>query len=91
MSCGTPEDADRYRQAMRCVATVVAEAKTRVLEEFGEAMDNDFRTASKMFWPTIRRPMVGKQCVNTVARSAAHHPHCTKDVVDQWRNISKTH
>ncbi|TWW74022.1 hypothetical protein D4764_14G0000230 [Takifugu flavidus] len=62
----TPAAADGYRRAKRSAATAVAEAKTRAWEEFGEAMENDFRTASKRFWTTIRRLRRGKQCtVNT--------------------------
>ena len=38
---GTPEAADRYRQAKRAAAQAVAEAKTRVWEKFGEAMEED--------------------------------------------------
>ncbi|TWW77619.1 Transposon TX1 uncharacterized 149 kDa protein ORF 2 [Takifugu flavidus] len=34
--------------------TKVKNDKTRAWEEFGEAMANDFRTASKRFWTTIR-------------------------------------
>ena len=65
---GTPEAADGYRLAKRNAASVVAKAKTRAWEEFGEAMENDFRTASKRFWTTIRRLRRGKQCaVNTVS------------------------
>ncbi|TWW74447.1 R2DM Retrovirus-related Pol polyprotein from type II retrotransposable element [Takifugu flavidus] len=62
LACGTPEAADRYRCAKRSAATAVAEAKTRAWEEFGEAMENDFRMASKRFWTTIRRLRRGKQC-----------------------------
>ncbi|KAK3537215.1 hypothetical protein QTP70_003385 [Hemibagrus guttatus] len=35
---GTPEAAEAYRQAKRTTAVVVSEAKTRVWEEFGEAI-----------------------------------------------------
>ncbi|TWW62683.1 hypothetical protein D4764_04G0013300 [Takifugu flavidus] len=49
LACGTPEATDRYRQAKWSAATAFAEAKTRAWEEFGEAMENDFRTASNMF------------------------------------------
>ncbi|TWW59255.1 hypothetical protein D4764_06G0007850 [Takifugu flavidus] len=47
LACGTPEAADGYRCAKRSAAMAVAEAKTRAWEEFGEAMENDFQTASK--------------------------------------------
>ncbi len=49
LACGTPEAADRYRQAKRSAARVVVEAKTRAWEEFGEAMEKDYRLASKRF------------------------------------------
>ena len=67
LACGTPEKADWYRQARRCAAVAVAEVKTRAWEEFGEAMENDFWTASKRFWTTIWRLRKRKQCTfNTV-------------------------
>ena len=46
--------------AKRAAALVVAEAKTRVLEEFGEVMEKDFRLASRMFWQTILGLIKGK-------------------------------
>ncbi|KAK3515797.1 hypothetical protein QTP70_032936 [Hemibagrus guttatus] len=51
----TPEAAEAYRQTKRTAAGVVLEAKTRVWEEFGEAMEEDYRTASGKFWQTVRR------------------------------------
>ncbi|GAA6108396.1 receptor-type tyrosine-protein phosphatase F-like, partial [Tachysurus ichikawai] len=59
---GTPEAADRYRRAKEASARVVAEAKTRVWEEFGEAIEKDYQSASKKFWQTVRRLRRGKQC-----------------------------
>ncbi|KAK3518499.1 hypothetical protein QTP70_001476 [Hemibagrus guttatus] len=52
---GTLEAAEAYRQAKRTTAVVVSEAKTQVWEEFGEAMEKDYRTASGKFWQTVRR------------------------------------
>ncbi|KAK3535134.1 hypothetical protein QTP70_004793 [Hemibagrus guttatus] len=46
---GTPEAAKVYQQAKRAAARVVSEAKTRVWEEFGEAIEKDYRTASGKF------------------------------------------
>ncbi|KAK3573061.1 hypothetical protein QTP86_012293 [Hemibagrus guttatus] len=46
---GTPETAEAYRRAKRTTAVVVSEAKTRVWEEFGEAMEKDYRMASGKF------------------------------------------
>lgn len=53
-ACGTPEVADRYRQTKRTAVQVVLEAKTRICEEFGEAMEKDYRSASKRFGQTLR-------------------------------------
>jgi len=55
LASGTLEAADGYRQAKRNAASAVAKAKTRAWEEFAEAMEKDFWTASKRFWSTIRR------------------------------------
>jgi len=38
---GSPETPDGYWEARRAAASAVAEAKTRVWEEFGEAMEKD--------------------------------------------------
>jgi len=46
---GSPETADGYREARRVAASAVAEAKTRMWEEFGEAMEKDFQLASRKF------------------------------------------
>ncbi|KAI3371932.1 hypothetical protein L3Q82_006807 [Scortum barcoo] len=61
LACGTPDAVDRYRQAKQAAARMVLEAKTRVWEEFGEAMEEDYRSASKRFWQTVRRLRRGKQ------------------------------
>ena len=44
---GTPEAADRDRQAEHAAAQGGTEAKTQVWEKFGEAMEVDCRSASK--------------------------------------------
>ena len=86
LACGTPEAGGRYRQAKRSAAVAVTEAKTRTWEEFGEAMENDFRTASKRFWTTIRHLRWGKQCiVNTVYGGDGALLTSTRDVVDRWK------
>jgi exonuclease III len=85
LACGTPEAADVYRQSKRQAARLVAEAKTRAWEEFGEAMEKDFRTASKRFWSTIRRLRRGKQCsTNTVYSGGGVLLTSTRDVVRRW-------
>ena len=90
LACGTPEAADGYQQAKQCAAVVVAEAKTRGWEEFGEARDNDFRTALKIFWTTIRSLRKGKQCtVNTMYSEDGVLLTPNKGTVDQCRDYFK--
>ncbi|KAI3372556.1 hypothetical protein L3Q82_023031 [Scortum barcoo] len=60
LACGTPDAVDRYRQAKQAAARTVLEAKTRVWEEFGEAMEEDYRSASKRFWQTVQAPQKGE-------------------------------
>ncbi|KAI3356429.1 hypothetical protein L3Q82_017643 [Scortum barcoo] len=55
LACGTPDAVDDgYRQAKQAAARAVLEAKTWVWEEFGEAMEEDYQSASKKFWQTIQ-------------------------------------
>ncbi|KAK3571523.1 hypothetical protein QTP86_012904 [Hemibagrus guttatus] len=83
---GTPEAAEAYRQAKRTAARVVSEAKTRVWEEFGEAMEKDYRTASGKFWQTIRRLRRGKQLsANTVYNGGGELLASTGDIVGRWK------
>uniref|UniRef100_A0A669BVU6 Endonuclease/exonuclease/phosphatase domain-containing protein n=1 Tax=Oreochromis niloticus TaxID=8128 RepID=A0A669BVU6_ORENI len=83
---GTSEAADRYRHAKRNAARAVAEAKTRVWEEFGEAMEKDFRTASKRFWQTVRRLRRGKRCSTcTVYSTGGVLLTSTEKIVGRWK------
>ncbi|KAK3516029.1 hypothetical protein QTP70_001869 [Hemibagrus guttatus] len=83
---GTPEAAEAYRQAKRTTAVVVSEAKTRVWEEFGEAMEKDYRTASGKFWQTIPRLRRGKQLsANTVYGEGGELLVSTGDIVGRWK------
>ena len=64
---GTPETAKEYRQAKRAAALAVTEAKTQAWEKLGEAMEEDYQSASKKFWQNIRHLRRGKQpSINTV-------------------------
>ncbi|KAK3557745.1 hypothetical protein QTP86_000302 [Hemibagrus guttatus] len=68
---GTLEAAEAYRQAKRTTAVVVSEAKTRVWEEFGEAMEKDYRTASGKFWRLRREePEAGDSEVDSFITQA---------------------
>ncbi|KAK3554788.1 hypothetical protein QTP70_033482 [Hemibagrus guttatus] len=82
----TPEAAEAYRQAKRTTSVVVSEAKTRVWEEFGEAMEKDYRTASGKFWQTVQRLRRGKQLsANTVYGGDGELLVSTGDIVGRWK------
>ncbi|KAK3552451.1 hypothetical protein QTP86_011720 [Hemibagrus guttatus] len=82
----TPEAAEAYRQAKQTTAVVVSEAKTRVWEEFGEAMEKDYRTASGKFWQTVRHLRRGKQLsANTVYGGGGELLFSTGDIFGRWK------
>lgn len=66
---GTHESAGKYWQAKHAAAQVVTEAKTQAWEDFGEAMEEDYRLAAKKFWQTVQRLRKGKQCPANTAYS----------------------
>ncbi|KAK3511395.1 hypothetical protein QTP70_007230 [Hemibagrus guttatus] len=83
---GTPEAAEAYLQAKRTAARLISEAKTRVWEEFGEAMEKDYRTASEKFWQTVRRLRRVKQLsANTVYSGGGELLASTGDIVGRWK------
>ena len=45
----------QYSEARKATATKVKLSKERAWKEFGERLDDDFKTANKVFWQTIRR------------------------------------
>ncbi|KAI3361467.1 hypothetical protein L3Q82_012954, partial [Scortum barcoo] len=82
----------KYRQAKQAAAWTVLEAKTRVWEEFGEAMEEDYhlRSASKRFWQTVRRLKRGKQySANTVYSAGGELLTSTGDFVGRWKKYFK--
>ncbi|KAK3565586.1 hypothetical protein QTP86_012900 [Hemibagrus guttatus] len=83
---GTLEAAEAYRQAKRTAAGVFSEAKTRIWEEFSEAMEKDYRTASGKFWQTVRRLRRGKQLsANTVHSGGGEFLALTGNIVGGWK------
>ncbi|KAK3506712.1 hypothetical protein QTP70_016249 [Hemibagrus guttatus] len=84
---GTPKAAEAYWQAKRTTAVVVSEAKTRVWEEFGEAMEKDYRMASgKFWWQTVQHLRRGKQLsANTVYSGGGELLASTGDIVGRWK------
>ncbi|XP_029903635.1 uncharacterized protein LOC115356559, partial [Myripristis murdjan] len=86
LACGTPEAADGYRQARRAAVWAVAEAKTWSWEEFREAMEEDYQSASKKFWQTVRRLRRGKQySADTVYSAGGELLTSTGDIVGRWK------
>ncbi|KAI3354809.1 hypothetical protein L3Q82_004540 [Scortum barcoo] len=88
MACRTPEAADGYRpgQVVRGSGLTVAEAKTRVWEEFGEAMEKDFQSAPRFFWQTVRRLRRGRrQLAHTVYSGGGELLTSTEQIVGQWK------
>ena len=84
--CGSLEAADGYRRAKRSAAVVVTEAKTRAWEEFGEAMEEDYRSAPKRFWQTVRRLRGGRrQHAHTVFSVGGELLTSTEDIVRRWK------
>ena len=45
----------QYSEARKAAATKVKLSKERAWKEFGERLDDDFKTANKVFWQTIHR------------------------------------
>ena len=60
LSRRTPETVAVYQQTRRAATSAVKEAKQRVWEEFGEAMEKDFWSAPRCFWKTVRHLRRGK-------------------------------
>ena len=50
----------QYPEARKAAATKVKLSKERAWKEFGERLNNDFETANKVFWQTIRRLRGGR-------------------------------
>ena len=45
----------QYSEVRKAAATKIKLSKERTWKEFGERLDDDFKTANKVFWQTIRR------------------------------------
>ena len=45
----------QYSEARKTAATKVKLSKEKAWKEFGERLDDDFKTENKVFWQTIRR------------------------------------
>ncbi|KAI3353928.1 hypothetical protein L3Q82_005125 [Scortum barcoo] len=81
-----PSASGGHRKPSKPQPWTVLEAKTRVWEEFGEAMEEDYRSASKRFWQTVRRLRRGKQySANTVYSAGGELLTSTGDIVGRWK------
>ncbi|KAI3358107.1 hypothetical protein L3Q82_003115 [Scortum barcoo] len=93
LACGTPDAqlTGTGRPSKLQPRTVLeAKTKTRVWEEFGgEAMEEDYRSASKRFWQTVRRLRRGKQYSANTVYSAGGEELLTStgDIVGRWKEI----
>ncbi|KAI3374478.1 hypothetical protein L3Q82_006303 [Scortum barcoo] len=87
LACGTPGAVDRYRsRPSKPQPGRSWRQKLRVWEEFGEAMEEDYRSASKRFWQTVRRLRRGKQySANTVYSAGGELLTSTGDIVGRWK------
>ncbi|XP_070399597.1 uncharacterized protein [Nothobranchius furzeri] len=86
LACGSPEAADRYQIAKRGAAVAVAKAKSWAWEEFGEAMEKDYRSAPKRFWPNVRRLRRGRQQIaHTVYSGDGELLMSTEAIVGRWK------
>ena len=47
----------QYSEARKAAATKVRLSKKRAWKEFGERLDDDFKTANKVLWQTIVCPI----------------------------------
>lgn len=72
----TYETVDRYWQAKQNVVLSVVEEKAWVWEEFGDAMENYFWSASKRFWQSVR-------CLRRGRQGSGHAVDFTQDIVKQ--------
>ncbi|KAI3361693.1 hypothetical protein L3Q82_002045 [Scortum barcoo] len=73
LAYGTPDAVvDGYWQAKQAAGPGSPGGKTRVWEEFDE--EEDYRSASKKFWQTIRRLRRGKQCSTNTVYSVGDMP-----------------
>ena len=75
-ACGIPEVVDSYRQAKRSAAQAVTEAKTRVWEEFGEAMEKRLAVRGKEILTNRPVAQEGK------AEPFPHSLQCGRGVAD---------
>ena len=86
LSQGTPEAVLGYQWAQRAAAAAVAEAKQWVWEEFGEAMEKDFRAAPKRLWKTVRHLRRGKRgTIQAVYSKDGTLLTSTEEVIGRWK------
>ncbi|KAI3355819.1 hypothetical protein L3Q82_004383 [Scortum barcoo] len=87
LACGTPDAVDRGTgRPSKPQPGRSWRQKLGVWEEFGEAMEEDYRSASKRFWQTVRRLRRGKQySANTVYSAGGELLTSTEDIVGRWK------
>ncbi|XP_066535190.1 ecto-ADP-ribosyltransferase 5-like [Hoplias malabaricus] len=83
---GAELSTDHHLVAKKAAAVAVAEAKSGAWKEFGEAMENDFRAASKRFWKTLRQLRRGRgDTVQAVLSKDGETLNSTERIVVRWK------
>jgi exonuclease III len=86
----TVEAIDKYRAARKEAAQTVREAKARAWEEFGKVLEDNHKTAVKVFWQKIRRIRRGKQdALRTVKSKSGEVITDSNKVLARWREHFK--
>ena len=68
------------------MALVVTDTKTKGWEEFGEAMEQDFQFALKIFWQTVRRLRRGNwNPIHTVFNAGGELLTLTGSIDGLWK------
>ncbi|MGH2507006.1 MAG: reverse transcriptase domain-containing protein [Ktedonobacteraceae bacterium] len=85
---GSPDSCTRsaYCDAKKAVKEAVASAKAKSWENFGVALESNFRDAPKVFWQTIRRLRSGKVAsVRSVKSRSGALLTGEEEVLQRWR------
>lgn len=87
-----PEEAERYLEVIRAVASIVGEAKIQMWEELREAMEKNLWLALRKFWQTIRGLRKEKQGLAQAAFSRGEELlTLTGDIFRRWKEHFEEH
>ena len=82
----SPELQLRYSEACKAATLAVKRSKERSWEEFGRRLDDNYTSANKVFWQTIRR-LRGKRgnATTSIKDSAGNILNDENDILSRWR------